>query len=551
MERNIQRKTLLAFFLVLSSFICQAQIVKPTAKPNDAEKTKAVKRPAYSYPSSSSQNSIASLLVSWKNDRTVKLIIEGQDYALSGNSAQTIQVPSGKALELAVKTADGSIYKPYDFLIVERGNGFLNLGIEGKNLSVTYESQSEHSENISLKKQQAYSDAEAEYQGAMIALNAGDYSLALSRIETAEQLVPFENSSYSHLKIQVLYELAKLFSYKDANSLLLASCTKKYLDQYALQSTKFESNNVTLVQNIQENIKELMHYAEEIKQPEFVKAAAYYSQMNYAEAMTWYMHAAENRNNLAAMDAISDMYRDAIGRPADFEQSLFWDKKAADLGYSISMVDIGLLYRDGRGVPINTTEAIAWLKRSAEKGNTYAMAYLGRIFENGNLGAPDYKQAMFWYRKSAEKGDDWGMFELGRLFNKGIGVQKDFTAAYKWYYTSALKGNEESMNQIGLLLYNGNGVAQNYTEAQKWWTKASALGHETAPYNIGILYFDGLGVEQNYSEAFGWFQKSAEKGLILAMTKLSLMYANGWGVQQNNALATIWSDKAEAAKKQQ
>lgn len=122
-----------------------------------------------------------------------------------------------------------------------------------------------------------------------------------------------------------------------------------------------------------------------------------------------------------------------------YKQAFKWCQKAATLGDSYAMGELGLMYYYGEGtldagIPVRlaqdlTTqdtelvgvkdrkEAFKWLKKAAELGNSNAMGMLGVMYYYGMGTLKDPQQAKYWIKKAYEKGDDeaekaWNTLEL-------------------------------------------------------------------------------------------------------------------------------------------
>jgi TPR repeat protein len=79
-----------------------------------------------------------------------------------------------------------------------------------------------------------------------------------------------------------------------------------------------------------------------------------------------FAHASEQeRENLRCPDSAS---RFASGIPADYQQALVWEKKAAQRGDREAQRDLAFMYEQGFGVPADPQEAMFWNRRSAQQG---------------------------------------------------------------------------------------------------------------------------------------------------------------------------------------
>ena len=93
-------------------------------------------------------------------------------------------------------------------------------------------------------------------------------------------------------------------------------------------------------------------------------------------------------------------------------------------------------------------EAKRYYTRAAELGNTTAMYDLGVLYANGHGVEQDYVQARAWYQKAADAGNANAMTNLGTLYQLGQGVQQDYAQARAWYQKAADKGNADAKQNL-------------------------------------------------------------------------------------------------------
>lgn len=138
-------------------------------------------------------------------------------------------------------------------------------------------------------------------------------------------------------------------------------------------------------------------------------------EQNLTKAIDYYEKAA-NKGNEPAMINLFSSYLNGEGVSKDSRKAFFWCKKAADLGFSIGLNNLGYhFYRTGLVVPRDGYKAFELYTKAATNGNTAAMVNLGASYEDG-FGAPrDLKHAIYWYRQAASKGKAEGKDALNRL----------------------------------------------------------------------------------------------------------------------------------------
>jgi len=144
------------------------------------------------------------------------------------------------------------------------------------------------------------------------------------------------------------------------------------------------------------------------------------------------------------------LYSEAVdqrnaGRSA---QAMALLRKAADLGDSRAMQELGEMYMEGAVVDKNDEEAAKWFRKGADKGNTAAMLYLGVMYQLGNGVEQSETVAANWFRKAADAGNSAAMYNLGTLYEAGTGVPRDVTAAKQLYEKAAKLGDQEAQKRL-------------------------------------------------------------------------------------------------------
>ena len=122
--------------------------------------------------------------------------------------------------------------------------------------------------------------------------------------------------------------------------------------------------------------------------------------------------------------------------------------RAADLGSSSAMFELGECYRSGEGVEQDQVKALAWVRRAAQAGNSAAMVLLGAMYLMGEGVVQDNEQAANWFQQAAYRKNAAGMYDLGTLYETGRGVAKSTLKALQLYEESAGLGNTEAQRRL-------------------------------------------------------------------------------------------------------
>ncbi len=126
--------------------------------------------------------------------------------------------------------------------------------------------------------------------------------------------------------------------------------------------------------------------------------------------------------------------------------------KAAEMGDSGAMVELGEMYSSGEGVTEDDAKALNWFKRAAEAGNVSGMVSLGGIYLLGGGGTdPNEEEAARWFQKAADHDSPAAMYDLAMLYESGRGVTKNLQKAKDLYQKAAALGNHEAQKRLAKL----------------------------------------------------------------------------------------------------
>lgn len=297
---------------------------------------------------------------------------------------------------------------------------------------------------------------------------------------------------------------------------------------------------------------------------------------DYAQAVYWYLKAAEQNNSYAQV-RLGDCYYLGRGVSRNYSEAAEWFKKASAQGHSFGQLNLGLCYLNGKGVSKNLMLALSLFKKAAVQGNAAAQFQLGHCYENGIGVDIDYAQAVYWYRKAADqgnkdahknlpaaeenlikhekavyrkyldaatKGDKWAQYEVGNCYFQGKGVTPDDSKGVEWTLKAAEQGVGKAQLKLGNCYHYGIRVVKDYDKAVEWYRKAANQGEVEAEFYLGYCYYLGNGVEKDFKQAIEWFRMAAEKGYSEAQFYLGFCYDNGQGVAQDYEQAVAWYSKA-------
>jgi TPR repeat protein len=180
--------------------------------------------------------------------------------------------------------------------------------------------------------------------------------------------------------------------------------------------------------------------------------------------------------------SLSEMFSKGSGfeQKGQFEDAIFWYRKAAEQGHPYAQHNLGIFYDYGRGVRQSDTTAVEWYRKAAEQGIDRAQYNLAGHYREGRGVRQSDTTAVEWYRKAAEQGYMSGQYNLGIMYRIGRGVRQSDTTAVEWYRKAAEQGHAEAQLSLGIMYSLGRGVRQSDTTAVEWYRKACDGGEKEA-----------------------------------------------------------------------
>ena len=237
----------------------------------------------------------------------------------------------------------------------------------------------------------------------------------------------------------------------------------------------------------------------------------------------------------------------------EYEKSLVWARKAAQLGHSYACFILGRIYDEGLGVDTNHAEGLKWFEKSADAGDADAQNIVGNIYSNGESVTKDEKKAFRYYQMAAVQGHLWGMYNLGGCYVSGQGTDLDLLKAGEWLRKAAEGGLQEAIETLNEnpqfkdepinltnnidyvdteeLISQGNAAfkAKKYQEAYSFYCQARQNGDDKASEKISAMIELGINQKQNkkYKEAVEILTPLSDGGESDAQFQLACIYTDG------------------------
>lgn len=194
-------------------------------------------------------------------------------------------------------------------------------------------------------------------------------------------------------------------------------------------------------------------------------------------ALTWYRKAAMDGFGAVRGEARSRIglfYYHGTGVNRDPKKAYQWFEAASADDNVLGHFYVAYLSGRGEETALDQNRATVHFLKAAELGDTDAMVNLGHRYLNGTGTSESGKKAARWFKSAVEGGDVDGHCGLGDLsyYGKG-GYRQSYEKAAEAYRTGSDKGSAPCQFDLGFLHENGLGVRQSRTEAIRLYRLAA------------------------------------------------------------------------------
>lgn len=181
-----------------------------------------------------------------------------------------------------------------------------------------------------------------------------------------------------------------------------------------------------------------------------------------------------------AMGGLATIYRNG-GTYANTDSCVYWERKAAELGYIYSQCMLSIYYECGFGVEVNLEEAFKWLLLAAEQGDEMAEEGVAICYRDGKGVQQDSEKMIYWLEKAAIDGRNNSLVYLGFLYQQGLyGLTIDKSKAFELFKIAADSGDSWGAFELGQCYRYGKGTTQDKELARFWIKKAADEGFQSA-----------------------------------------------------------------------
>lgn len=196
-------------------------------------------------------------------------------------------------------------------------------------------------------------------------------------------------------------------------------------------------------------------------------------------AMNWIGHAA-HLDHILACYWMGGIYLNAQYVVPDPAMASNFYERGATLGNGYCQNKLGIMYRDGVGRAANWEQALALFLLSTDSGNEWGQFLLGQMYLTGTHVNQDLDRARQLFTLSAEQGLAEAQFELGAIYGKGLGVAADRRRSIELYKLAADQDDANANFNLGVIYINGDGVDRDIEIGVRYVSKAARLGMDEA-----------------------------------------------------------------------
>ncbi len=170
-----------------------------------------------------------------------------------------------------------------------------------------------------------------------------------------------------------------------------------------------------------------------------------------------------------ANNQLGVMATQGIGMTVSLEQANIYFKLAADKGDPFGLLSYGRNLVKGLGIKADVKLGFEMLKRAAELGNTDALDEMGSLYLYGGATKASPKRAVKFLEASVTRG-----------------VKKPSKGK-----RAIFAGNVNAATDVGKLYFTGNGVKRDLRQAARWYEMGAGYGNQGGVGDLSFIYAEG------------------------------------------------------------
>ncbi len=271
----------------------------------------------------------------------------------------------------------------------------------------------------------------------------------------------------------------------------------------------------------------------------------YDTEENNKRALELNLKAAEAGYTLAMMN-LGVQYNLGIGTAINKDEAFKWFMAAASPPHTHrkALHDVGTMYAEGTGAPQDDVKAGTYFCRSAEAGFVQAYSRCGDVHANGHGVLVDKPKAFSWFQRGALEENAAAQAALAESYYYGTLSETNDDLAFSWATRAAAGNNAKGRRLLGDLYDQGKGVAIDRVRAQGLYLLAAEAGDAEAMARLADSYYTGAVLPVNYDLSLHWAKLAADKGNERGMVSLGILYDYGYGIEKDDVKAVELYRKA-------
>ena len=217
----------------------------------------------------------------------------------------------------------------------------------------------------------------------------------------------------------------------------------------------------------------------------------------------------------------------------DYENAVYWSKKAADAGNYRAQLYMAIAYERGEGVEKNLQKAFEYYSSSAKGGDVSAIYMLGEYYHTGEVVKQNLKKARNYYKIAAYNKLAVAQYRYARFCLAGVGGKKDFGEGVGSMQLAAQQGFNPAVVYLAVWYTYGYFVEQNEELGITLFELAAKQGSQEAQRFLGEFFFSGKhGCPKSQAVSAKWSEMAMEnqdKEVKLSQIANNLAYCYAYG----------------------
>ncbi|QOW09773.1 sel1 repeat family protein [Kaistella flava (ex Peng et al. 2021)] len=226
--------------------------------------------------------------------------------------------------------------------------------------------------------------------------------------------------------------------------------------------------------------------------------------------------------DVQSMHSLGEMYFYGQNVKEDEVKGYHWLKKAADLDYVPSILQLAELQNSGIEIEKENHTIKELFIKAAQLGSDEAKRCLVVICHEDK----NEEEKEKWLQEILQTTDSEVMKAIGYFYYNGDIVEKDHNKAIQWFEKAAENGNFMVMNTLANIYKNGKGNIKKDVEKGEYWNDRH-WDFEIDYSEINKFHLP----KENFNKAMYWFKRAAAENNVDAIFNVGLLYDNAvnWG----------------------